>query len=69
MEESLIQIGRQRTPQVSLQQELTEGLLVLRLTLKQSEPNGGTLPQSSLQPQSTTVNKKGNQLSTTGEAA
>ena len=34
IEESLIQIGRRRTPQVSLQQELTEGLLVFRLALK-----------------------------------
>jgi hypothetical protein len=40
IEESLVQIGRP-TPRASLQQELTEGLLVLRSTLKQSEPDGG----------------------------
>jgi hypothetical protein len=34
IEESLVQIDRRRTPRASLQQELTEGLLVLRSTLK-----------------------------------
>jgi hypothetical protein len=41
IEESLVQIGRRRTPWASLQQELTESLLVLRSTLKQNEPDGG----------------------------